>query len=142
VSVTSPSYQELGPCPCEHPRCVVIGTKLTRFGHLTSCGCSECMGRRNQRKGRKGQRQAHKVLGGEGFSAFHEESGRTYSVEVQVEVKKGRQVNPTLTKGLRSAWLSAALGQAERAIPVGVVAFPSCYVEPEGGGRWLIVDLR
>lgn len=127
-------------CPCG---CGETGLKLAvKSGHLARlCTCSSCRNRRNQKKGRKAQHTAHRVLGGVGFSPLHEESGRTYSVEVQVESKKGKQCSPTLVKGLRSEWLASALGQAERAIPAGVVAFPSCYLEPEGGGRWLVVKL-
>lgn len=133
------AWQPYNPCPCG---CGTVGWKLRKNGHVVGCGCPSCRNRRNQKKGRVGQANAHKALGGAGFTPHHEESGRTYSVEIQAEVKKGAQVPAALTKLVSLDWTRRALSQADRAIPEGVQAFPAVYMEPPGGGAWLLVEIR
>lgn len=128
---------DLIECPCG---CTVIG-KEQRTGHARGCSCRPCIGRRNRRKGHAGQAKMHRALGGVGFTPHDEESGRTYSVEVQVEAKVGDQIPRTFVAFSETDWLRRALSQAERAIPAGVQAFPAVYCQPSGGGRWLIVKL-
>jgi hypothetical protein len=134
-------WPEWPTCPCG---CGTEGLKLqTRHDkHLVGCVCRVCLGRRSQKKGRRAQHRAHKILGGHGFSPFNEESGRTYSVEVQIEAKAGAQIPAAFSKFVGLDWTRRALQQAASGTPEGVVAFPAVYLEPEGGGQWLLVDLR
>jgi hypothetical protein len=80
VKAVKAVFQELGPCPCGSPRCDVVGTKLTRFGHLVGCKSEEATGRRNRRKGQAGQARTHKRLGGQGWTPSNEESARPYGI--------------------------------------------------------------
>lgn len=58
-----------------------------------------------------------------------------------MESKAGKQVPASFTKFVGLDWTRRALSQAERAIPEGVVAAPAIYLEPAGGGIWLVVRL-
>jgi hypothetical protein len=147
----NPVSQPFGPCPCEPgvvsdgdititmPRsCVAIGTKLTKFGHLVGCTCRSCLGRRNQRSGKRAQARGHRALGGIGFTPSNEESHGAYDLRVQVEHKTGEQVPASFRKFVTLDWTRRALNQAERAVRVGDGAHPSVMID----GRWLIVDCR
>lgn len=64
------------------------------------CKCPRCRGRRSQKKGKRGQKAARRVLGlrPERWSSreHHEESWNAASV--RVEVKSGDQANPIATR--------------------------------------------
>jgi hypothetical protein len=143
--MSDPGWVPYDPCLCG---CGIVGWKLTKtlvgdtIPHVVGCNCARHRNKRNRVKGRGAQRTVHKVLGGVGFSPLHEEAGRTYSVEVQIESKKGKQIPASFSKFVGLDWTRRALQQARAGTPVGVVAFPAIYMEPEGGGQWLIVDLR
>lgn len=128
------------PCPCE---CVVVSSKLSlKTGHVHGCECVSCRNRRNQKKGKRGEYNRHKRLGGQGFTP-HDEMGVAYSVEVVTQDKKGKQVPAAFTRFVRSEWFRHALSQAERVIPAGqgVQAHPALYLEPEGGGAYVVVKV-
>lgn len=132
--------QDLGPCPCKSPRCDVVGTKLTRFGYLVGCKGPEAQGRRNRRKGQRGQARMHRRLGGEGFTPSNEESARPYTVEVAVmpESKTGSQIPASWDKFVATDWFRRALSQSERAAPVGSGVLPAVVLR----GDFVIVDIR
>lgn len=126
------------PCPCG---CDEIALKISfKTGHVLGCKCRRCVGRRSQRKGRRAQSNAHRLLGGEGVSPSNEESGRAYELRLLVrpEVKKGGQVSKKLLAALSLAWTERALWQADRG--AGGEVLPALYLEPEGStDGWLIV---
>jgi len=136
--------QAIGKCPCvdegAKPNCYVIGTKLTRFGHLVGCACASCQGRRNRRSGQRAQARTHKRLGGEGFTPTHEEAARPYTVEVTVmpETKNGKQIPASFDKFIGTDWFRRALDQSARATPVGAGVRPAVSIR----GQWVIVDIR
>jgi hypothetical protein len=134
-------YVPGAPCFCGIEGCT--GSKLSsKTGHVVGCLCRPCLGRRNQKRGKRGQAVAHRNLGGVGFTPSNEESGRTYSVEVQVEVKAGAQVPASFQKFASLDWTRRALSQADRAIPVGVQAYPAVYLRlPERKGHYLVVKV-
>lgn len=136
--IQAPYYPgDLCPCGCE-----ATGSKLNRFGHVALyCNCFSCRNRRNQKRGKRAQAKSHRLLGGVGFTPHDEESGKTYSVECQIEVKQGLQIPASFVKFSRLDWTREALSQAERAIPVGVQAFPTLCLQPVGGGMWLMVKV-
>lgn len=140
MSNTSAVTQPFGPCPCGHPRCEVMGTKLTRNGCLKGCQEPSCVGRESNRKGHRGQDATHKALGGSGRARHDEASQNPYVVEITVmpESKEGGQIPKELAAGLASEWMRRALSQAERAAPVGSHVLPAVSV----GSDYLIVDLR
>jgi hypothetical protein len=138
----SPPYIPGAPCPCGLDGCA--GSKLSsKTGHVArSCICPSCRNRRNVHRGKRAQANVHRGLGGVGFTPYHEESGRTYSLEVQIESKSGYQIPRSFAAFSKLDWTRHALGQAERAIPAGVQAYPALYLElPERGGRWLVVKV-
>lgn len=121
------------PCGCEHEN-----LKLTRYGHVLGCRCASCRGRRNQRKGQRGQARGHKALGGQGFTPSNEESVGGYDIRVQVEWKTGQQVPAGFHKFVALEWFHRALGQADRARRIGDGSMPALGID----GKWLIVQLN
>ena len=123
------------PCGCEQE-----SLTLTRYGHVRGCSCRSCLGRRNQRKGKRGQAVAHRRLGGEGFTPSNEEAARPYHIEVTIlpEVKTGEQIPKSWEDFVRSTWFRHALSQSERAVPVGSGALPCVVIR----GDWAVVDIR
>ena len=140
----NPVSQPLGICPCktEDPAsgCGMLGTKITKFGHLVGCGCRPCTGRRSKRKGHAAQAKMHRRLGGVGFTPHDEESARPYTVEVTVmpESKTGSQVPASFDRFVGTEWFRRALSQSERAIPHGSGALPCVVIR----GDWALVDIR
>jgi hypothetical protein len=136
--------QPMGPCPCnleiQGRRCTMVGTKLTRYGHLVACSCPTCTGRRNKRSGQRAQAKMHKRLGGEGFTPTHEEAARPYTIEVTVmpESKTGGQVPANWDRFIATDWFRRALDQSTRATPVGSGVLPAVVIR----GDWAIVDIR
>lgn len=130
-------WPEYPNCPCG---CLAIGLKLSsRTGHLARlCKCSSCTNSRNVRRGKRGQAKTHRVLGGQGFTPYHEESGLFYDLTVRPEVKTGKQVPASFAKFVTTDWFRRALSQSERAIPVGIDARPAVSID----GKWLVVDLK
>jgi len=129
-------YQQMGPCPCL--RCDIIGSKLTKHGHLVGCSCPSCMGRRNRRRGQAAQAKGHRALGGTGFTPSHEESTGGYPIVVQVEHKTGQQVPANFYRFIETDWFRRALSQAQRAVRVGDGSMPSVMID----GRWLVTDCK
>ena len=140
---SSPFEREWVPftaCPCGE--CEVVAAKLTKFGHALGCGCRSCIGRRNKRSGRKAQARSYRRLGGLApFTPGHEENAGTFSVEVQVESKSGKQIPASFSKFTTLEWTRRALSQAERAIPEGVKANAAIYMEIPRQGAYLVVKL-
>lgn len=130
---------EAPPCPCGGLNC--SGERVTKHGHVRNCSCRSCIGRRNRVRGQRGQRNAHRALGGTGFTPSNEESARTYVLQVQVETKAGAQIPRNFVTFTSSDWLRRALRQAEMAIPIGTDAKAAVAMLPEGGGKWLVVKL-
>jgi hypothetical protein len=141
------TWHPYDPCPCG---CGVIGWKLTKPlwtfengverrepPHVVGCNCVRHRNIRNGKRGKRGQAKSHAALIGEGFTPYHEESGRFADITVRPEVKTGY---PAKTKKLReflaSEWFKAALKQSADAIPDGIAARPAVHID----GRWLIVD--
>lgn len=127
------------------PGCGSESIKSVKGGHCYKCKCRSCTGKRNQAKGKRAQANMHRALGGTSFTPSHEESARPYTAEIVVmpESKHGQQVPASFTKLVRGDWFRRALSQSERALPVGSPnLLPAVYLEPEGGGKWLIVRLR
>lgn len=142
--MASPSTQDMGECPCQHPRCNVVGTKLTKFGCLVGCKEPVCEGRRSQRGGKRGHRRAHKLLGGQGWTPSNEESARPYHLGLTVmpEIKTGKQVNVTFGKFITSTWFRHALAQAEKAAPFGTGVVPAVVLQVPGSKQmWLVAKL-
>lgn len=127
-------------CACG---CGLTGELTKKTGHVRRlCKCNECKGRRNQKKGQRGQRAAHRALGGIGNTPSNEEWWRAMSLDVWVEVKAGQQIPVTFTKFIEGAWFRSALGQAQRALPVGVDAKPAVFlVLPNRGGKWIVAKM-
>jgi hypothetical protein len=132
-------WQPYTPCPCG---CEVTGSKLSRSGHVSRCACRSCIGTRNQRKGKRGQANAHRLMGGEGFTPSNEESGRAYSLNHRIEAKKGQQIPAAFVKFLGLDWTRRAFSQAKRGKPVGEESVPSIYLELAGGGAYLVTELK
>jgi len=135
-----PVTQPMGPCPCEHPRCDVMGTKLTKQGYLVGCKSPQAMGLRNRRAGKASERRRHKRLGGEGWTP-NDELAYSYSINVTTQDKHGQQVPASFVKFLGLEWTRHALRQVERKLPVGSDAMPALYLEPTGQGSWLLVKI-
>lgn len=126
------------PCPCG---CDVTASKLSvKSGHVVKCECHSCRGRRNQRKGKRGEHNRHRNLGGVGFTP-QDELGHAYSVEIVTQDKKGSVIPRNFVTFIESEFYRHAISQAERSIPVGVQASPSLYLEPAGGGAFLVVQV-
>jgi hypothetical protein len=136
-----PDFVPGDACHCGLEGC--RGSKLSsKTGHVVGCVCRPCLGRRNRKKGHRAQATAHRKLGGTGFTPHDEESGRTYSVEVQAEVKAGSQIPRSFVAFSGLDWTRRAFSQAERAIPVGVQAYPAVYLQlPERKGHYLVVKV-
>ena len=134
-----PDYVPGAPCPCG---CGATASRLSiKTGHVRgSCKCRPCIGLRNRRGGQRKHAQAHRALGGEGFTPTHEESGKPYTIEVtiQMESKAGKQIPASFAKFIGTEWFRRALGQAGRAVPYGTGAIPAVVLD----GRWLVADLR
>jgi hypothetical protein len=126
-------------CPCG---CGSVGLKLQlRYDkHVVGCVCRACIGRRNRRKGQKGQSRMHKRLGGTGWTPSQEEAARPYTVEVTVmpESKTGGQIPASFDKFIATEWFRRALSQSERAVPVGSGALPAVVIR----GDWCLIDIR
>jgi hypothetical protein len=135
-----PVIQDPGPCPCEWDGCQVIGTKLTKAGHLKGCACRSCLGRRNRRKGQAGEARAHRALGGIG-STIRDDLFHAYSLNISLETKSGNQCPARMVTAIRSEFMRKALRQATKKIPVGADAFPAVMLQPHGGGQYLVVDV-
>lgn len=140
MTSTAATYQEPGPCPCQHPRCDVIGTKLTRQGYLVGCKSPQAVGKRNKKKGQRGEARAHKLLGGTG-PTIRDDLFHLYSINISLEVKTGNQVPAKLVSSVESEFMRSAFGQARKKIPVGTDALPAVLVQPHGGGSYLVVDV-
>ena len=124
-------------CPCG---CGEQGLKLQarHDRHLIGCKCRPCLGRRSKKKGRAAQARGYRALGGTlPWSPGHEENQGVLSIEVSLESKSGAQVPRQLVRFAESEWARRAWDQADRAIPVGMSAYPSVYCEP--GGGWAIL---
>ena len=128
-----------------NPECICgcgtlnLKTQL-KTGHVVGCTCHPCIGRRNRRKGQRGQARTHKRLGGEGFTPSNEESARPYHVECMVmpEVKTGQQIPASWDKFVSCEFFRRALSQSERAIPFGSGALPCVVLR----GDFAVVDIR
>lgn len=132
--------QDMGPCPCGVPRCDVLGTKLTRAGHLKGCRCASCVGRRNKRKGQAGEARAHRALGGVG-PTIRDDLFHLYSINISLEVKTGNHTPAKLVAAIQSEFMRHAFAQASKKTPVGTDAFPAVMLQPHGGGQYLVVDV-
>jgi hypothetical protein len=116
--------------------------------------CRQCIALRNRTFGRQVQREMHQALGGTGFSPTHEESGRGYDVEFNVEdvsdavtvvkvhpeAKGGQQIPASFAKAFGTEWWRRALSQSSRSVPVGSGAKPAVWLHMPGGHRYLIID--
>jgi len=125
-------------CSCG---CGVVNLKTQlKTGHVVGCACPSCRGRRNRRKGQKGQAKMHRRLGGEGFTPTNEESARPYHVEclVMPESKVGGQIPASWDKFVSSEFFRRALSQSERAVPFGSGALPCVVLR----GDFAVVDIR
>ena len=153
MSVTSPSTQEFGYCPCyEDERvgeivarhngygCGVMGTKLKKNGHLVGCKCRPCLGKRNKAKGQRANARAHKRLGGEGMTV-NDDLFHSYSINVSVESKTGAQVPAYFSKFVQGEWWHSAIRQASKKVPVGADAMPAVYIEFTPSVAFLVVDV-
>lgn len=131
-------------CPCG---CGVQGLKLltkllpgeTEY-HVVKCNCVRHRNKRNNKRGQAAHAQAHRNLGGEGFTPHHEEAARPYTREVVVmpESKTGSQIPKSFRAFIESVWFRHALFQSERAVPFGTSVVPGVVID----GRWLIADLK
>jgi hypothetical protein len=133
-------WQMWPACPCG---CGVQGLKLAfKTGHLArGCACRSCVGKRNRANGRRYEREAHRALGGSGFTPV-DEGSHLYTLTVKPQIKGGRQVPASLLKFLALDWTRRALSQAERVIPAGVAALPAILARLPGGEEWLLVRVR
>ena len=136
--------QGFGLCPCQMqvgvlvPGCGVVGTKLTRYGHLVGCTCRSCLGRRNRRKGQATEAKRHRRLGGQSQTP-RDELAYSYSVNVTTEDKTGAQIPASFTKFLGLDWTRYALRQAEKKLPVGSDVLPALFLDCGRSGTWLLV---
>lgn len=133
-------FQEMGPCPCEHPRCDVIGTKLTRKGFLVGCKSPQAMGSRNKKKGRASEARGWKQLGGEGPTR-NDDTYHGFPLVVSVENKVGHQIPAKFVSFVDSEWVRQAMFQATKKTPVGEDAFPSIRLELTPSRAYLVVDI-
>lgn len=131
-------WQPYDPCPCD---CGQVGWKLKRNGHVVGCSCRSCIGKRNRAKGQRTEANRHRNLGGQGWTV-RDEFPHTYPITVTTEDKTGNQIPASFTKFLGLEWTRHALRQAEKKMPVGNDAFPALYLEPPGGGAWLLVKVH
>ena len=121
--------------------CGEVNLKMQlKTGHVVGCKCPSCIGRRNRRKGQKGQAKMHKRLGGTGFTPTNEESARPYHVEclVMPESKVGGQVPASFDKFIGTEWFRRAMSQSSRAVPFGSGALPCVVIR----GDYAVVDIR
>jgi hypothetical protein len=136
----SEGWKPYDTCECEED-CGVISFKRKKNGHNVGCKCRSCIGKRNQAKGQAAQRKTHQALGGVGFTPSNEESGRPLPVFVMPEVKTGGQVPASFDKFLDTDWFKRALGQSERAMPIGSGVKPSVSIV-KGETIWLVVKVK
>jgi hypothetical protein len=140
------SYQSPGPCPCGEEACEVVGTKLTRplegdpTQHLVGCNCIRHRNGANSRRGRRAEVTSHRQLGGTG-ALIRDDLHHSYSLNVTVERKEGRQVPARFVKLIESTWVRHAMAQAIKKRPIGTDAFPALHLFPPGGGSYLVVDI-
>lgn len=131
------SWTPYDPCPCG---CGERSAKLTKCGHVRGCRCRSCTGRRNRARGRRAERSRHLALGGVGATP-QDETAVSYTLTVTTQDKAGEQVPMAFRRFVALEWTRRALEQAERSVAVGSGAKPALYLEPPGGGRWLVVRL-
>ncbi len=137
------SWRPYDPCPCD---CGVIGWKLQRalsgetLAHVVGCNCIRHRNKRNRKTGKRGEYNRHKRLGGQGPTP-NDEQPNTYPLWVTTQDKKGNQVPVSFTSFVTSAWYEHAMGQAKKKLAIGSEAHAALYLEPQGGGAWLLVDI-
>ena len=138
--------QEMGFCPCgwgapfPERSCGVIGTKLTRYGHLVGCKCQPCIGRRNRRSGQKTEAKRHRRLGGQGQTP-RDELAFSYSINVTTEDKHGNQIPRNFNWFIETEWFKRALRQAQKKVPVGSDALPFVVLDLGRRGMWMVGPL-
>lgn len=133
-----PPWPDWPECPCLITGCE--GLKLTRVGHVVGCVCASCRGARNQRKGKRGESNRHKRLGGAGWTP-HDELAWCYSLNISTQDKKGDQVPAKFVSFVHSETARKWFRQAALKMPVGADALPALYLEPSGGGAYIVVDV-
>lgn len=138
MSVAVEPWEGWPACPCG---CEVTGLKLAaKTGHLARvCECVSCRNRRNQKRGKRGEYNRHRRLRGGAKFTPNDELGYVYSIEFCTQDKAGAQIPASFQKFVGLEWTRHALKQAMMTIPEGVVAYPALYLEPPGGGWWLVV---
>jgi len=137
--------QAMGICPCNKEDrsggpCLVIGTKLTRHGHLVACTCPSCTGRRNKRSGQRTEARRHRRLGGTGGTP-RDELAYSYSLNVTTEDKHGAQIPASFIKFIELEWTRHALRQAEKKLPAGSDSLPSLVLDCGRKGMWMITPI-
>lgn len=143
LSAMRSPWKPYDPCVCG---CGVVGWKTVKplktdpRPHVVGCTCRPHLGKRNQKKGKLGEYNRHRRLGGEGFTP-HDELPHTYPLTVTTQDKKGRQVPREFVNFVRSTWYRHAMEQAIKKLAIGSDAHAALYLEPEGGGAWLLVDI-
>lgn len=137
-------WEPYHPCPCG---CQVIGWKLktskkvcVEGGCVVGCNSPSCRNRRNQKRGKRGEYNRHRQLGGKGWTPT-DEMGHVYSIEIVTQDKKGAVIPMNFRRFVASEWARHALSQAERSVPEGVSCYEALYLEPPEGGAWLVVRL-
>lgn len=135
----NPIYQDPGPCVCGHESCDAVGTKLNKEGHLTDCCCPVCTARYSSRKGRRGEVRRHAVLSR--GKAPNDEYPNAYPLTVMTQDKVGEQIPKSFSDFVATEFYRHAMQQVERKVPIGADVHPALYLEPEGGGAWLLVDI-
>lgn len=141
-------------CPCG---CGVRAAKLKTpkrsclKPNLCAVGCQSrsCISRRNVDKGRRGQTRGARRAGWTRPKSTADEEAMAalpqdvvaVKVDVQQEAKVGSQVPAKLVSSLRSVTFERWMKQARLAVAAGSGAKPGVYIEPEGGGAWLIVEM-
>lgn len=134
----NPVTQDFRICPCG--LCDIVGTKLTRYGHLVRCTCNTCRGRRNQRKGRASEAKTYRALGGQGRT-LKDDYFFTMSLDIAYENKSGGEIPESFRDFITSKWAKDALRQAAKKIPVGADARRALTLDCGTDGRWAIVDI-
>jgi len=142
--------QEMGLCPCVvqseewslglRPSCDVVGTKLSKYGHLVGCKCRPCLGRRNKRSGQRTEAKRHRRLGGQGQTP-RDELAYSYSLNVTTEDKHGQQIPQNFIRFIELEWTRHALRQAEKKIPVGSDAQPALVLDCGRKGMWMLMPV-
>jgi len=145
--------QPMGLCPCNGyaaveladgsgpwESCGVIGTKLTKQGHLVGCKCRHCIGLRNKRSGQRTEAKRHRRLGGQGQTP-RDELAYSYSINVTTEDKHGAQIPANFLTFLDLKWTRDALRQAEKKLPVGSDSLPSLVLDCGRKGMWMVTPI-